>query len=204
MPKITVRVAGLLAAGALALAVMLPSVALAADPDYATVSDHAAFSAESNDPAFWCENGTKVDAVDGNLGFTQVLEMDYDKVIVKAGANEQGNFANTIFNNPTAGQTVWADTNGNNQYDAEKVGDVDADKLISHIIFCPAAVATATPSDEVNPETATPSDDTLPNTSTISQTGTPSSGLPVILVLGIAGLAIILLATAPVAKRNRR
>ena len=55
----------------------------------------------------------------------------YSKVIVKAGS---GQFANTIFAAPpVAGQTVWADTNGNWTYDP---GGRGGDKGISHVILC--------------------------------------------------------------------
>jgi hypothetical protein len=103
--------------------------ASATDTDYATVTGHAAFSSDANNPAFWGDNCTKVEEPGGD---TYVLPAGtYTKVIVKAGA---GDNANTIFAEPpTAGQTVWADTNGNNVFDP---GGQDGDKTISHVILC--------------------------------------------------------------------
>ena len=58
---------------------------------------------------------------------------DYSQVIVKAGA---GTYANTVFGEPpTAGQTVWADTNGDGVFNP---GGRRGDKDISHLIYCPA------------------------------------------------------------------
>lgn len=119
----------MLAVGGFALSVSISGSASAADPDYALVTGHAAFSSDANNPNYWGDNCTKIEEPGGT---SYVLpEGTYDEVIVKAGA---GDYANTIFADPpTAGQTVWADTNGNNTYDP---GGQDGDKDISHVILC--------------------------------------------------------------------
>jgi hypothetical protein len=123
------------------------ATALGAD-DWATVTGYADGSAANNNPDTWGDNCTKLD--NGNLGSTYVLTQGYDLVIVKAGSSQSADgFANTLFANASAGQTVWADSNGNGTFD-------EGDKNISHIIFCgptPEETPVATP--EVTPE-ATP------------------------------------------------
>jgi hypothetical protein len=123
---------------------------------YANVTGHQAFSEDANHEDFWGKDCTKIDSVDGNLGDSYVLTDDYDLVVVKAGS---GANANTLFANASAGETVWADTNGNSQFDP---GGQDGDKNISHIIFCgptpeetPAVTPEATPAE--TPE-ATPAE----------------------------------------------
>jgi uncharacterized repeat protein (TIGR01451 family) len=115
------RLFTLLAATAL-VALLAPSVL--ATTDYATVTGHQAHSDDRNNPAFWGDDCTKKEFT-GEVD-TFVLTEDYALVVVKSGSGE---FANTLFANASAGQTVWADTNGNNAFDED-------DKAISHIIFC--------------------------------------------------------------------
>jgi hypothetical protein len=118
--------------------------------DYATVSGHQAFSEDANHEDYWGTDCTKIESVDGSLGDSYVLTNDYALVVVKAGS---GANANTMFENPTAGQTVWADTNGDFVFNP---GGQDGDKNISHIIFCgPTPEVTPAPTPEVTPE-ATP------------------------------------------------
>jgi hypothetical protein len=95
--------------------------------DYAEVTGYAPHSPEANNPEYWGENCVKVSPG----GYTYTLPAGtYSKVIVKAGANQEGNFANTIFAAPPkAGEVVWADSNGNGAFD-------DGDKTISHVILC--------------------------------------------------------------------
>jgi hypothetical protein len=134
------KLAALVGASALVLAMAGTAAAVT---DYATVSDHVAFSSDANAPEFWGDNCSKLDEGQGDLGAavdSYVLTADYGKVIVKAGS---GPNANTVFNNPTAGQTVWADTNGNNTFDP---GGQDGDKTISHIIFCDVASSSSSSS----------------------------------------------------------
>jgi len=163
---------GAIAAGAI-MVIALAGTSVAADPDYATVTGYEAFSNEANQADYWGENCTKLDDLSA---MTYVLTEDYAKVIVKAGSDQSndGPYTNTIFAAPPkAGQTVWADTNGNGQYDETKVGDVQADKTISHIIFCPVEV---TPPPEPSPsESASPSPSEDPSpTPTPSESPTPT------------------------------
>ena len=140
------KLAGVLAAGALMLAVAGPA---AATVDYATVSGHDVSTSDNNKASFWGS-----DCVDLGIGGqdSYVLEASYAKVIVKAGSSA-GDDPNslTIFDNPTAGQTVWADSNGNNTYD---VGGPGGDHQISHIIAC-GEVITTTTTTTTNPTTTT-------------------------------------------------
>jgi len=108
------------------LAMLLPAVATAM-VNYATVSSHVSFSVRANGPAYWGANCTKQETIKRS---SYVLPQGYGEVIVKAGS---GQYANTVFLNPTVGQTVWADTNGNNVFDPlGRPGDKDID----HVIFC--------------------------------------------------------------------
>ena len=130
--------AGSLMASLGLVALMLGSATVAlADPtdNYATVTSHQAFSSGANNAGYWCAGGTDTE-VGANVS-SFVLTADYAEVIVKAGADQ---YANTIFDNPSSGQTVWADTNGNSVFDP---GGQDGDKNISHIIFCPTAAVVA-------------------------------------------------------------
>jgi hypothetical protein len=212
------KLTALIGAGVLSFALF--GVAAAA-PDYATVSDHQASTAENNDPAFWGDDCTKLDAGEGDLGAavdSYVLSADYSKVIVKAGsAVSSGDNALTIFDNPTAGQTVWADSNGNSTFDP---GGPDGDKNISHIIFCGASETTSfsdTVSDTTDSESSSSSSsasfsdtvsdttESLPNTATIGSTD--SSGLSGgfwMLVAGIGVLGGSVLVLLPARAKNRK
>jgi hypothetical protein len=140
--------------GAAALTLTFAGTAFAAT--YATVSGHAAASAESNSADYWsdlygldCEKiydggGAEIDSWEADA--------DYAVVIVKAAGQNVGDNANTIFEDVSEGETVWADTNGNNTFDP---GGQDGDKAISHIIVCEAAVTTTTTTDVVTTDTTT-------------------------------------------------
>jgi hypothetical protein len=157
------RKAGWLAAGAmLAVAALAPSTVGAATV-WATVTGHAAASAESNNPSFWGEDCTKIDAVDGNLGDAYVLENSFDLVIVKAGT---GDFANTLFAGASAGESVWADTNGDS---VPNPGGQNGDKQISHIVFCGPAETTTT-TTETTATTTEVSETTTETTETTTET----------------------------------
>ena len=124
-PAIRSRLFTMLAATAL-VGLLAPSV-LAATV-YATVTGHQAHSNEANAADFWGDNCTKNEAIGNQEVDTFVLTENYALVVVKSGSGE---FANTLFANASAGETVWADTNGNNAFDED-------DHAISHIIFCAA------------------------------------------------------------------
>jgi len=209
------RLSALLGAGALVLT--LASTAFAGD-NFATVSGHAASTSENNNPLFWGEDCTKLDAGEGDLGgssATYELTANYTKVIVKAGSGQSaGDNALTIFDNPTAGQLVFADTNGNNVSDP---GGQDGDKNISHIIFCGPGEETEAPSFEQSQEgeTDAPSDApsfeqsqegaTEPSTDAFGTNGTsgPADGAWLLVVaLGVLLGSVVVL--TPARAKSRR
>ncbi len=128
-----VRPAALLAAlSALGLTFSLMIGPALAAVNYATVTGHVTFSNEANSERFWASEGVDCEDIGVSSGSTHVLAdlpegQAYVQVIVKSGA---GQFANTVFAGPpSAGESVWADTNGNSGFDADDQG-------ISHIIVC--------------------------------------------------------------------
>lgn len=155
------------------VAVMLGGATASAATTYATVTGYAPHSSSANQPSYWCATGTKVSPG----GKTYVLPVGtYTKVIVKAGANQSGNFANTIFAAPPkAGQTVWADTNGNGVFDPDGPG---GDKGISHVILCKGTTTSATPTPASTSATPTPTTTsatpTPTETTTVTSTPTPT------------------------------
>ena len=150
-------------AGMIGLALVGPGAAtVAATANYATVTGHEAFSNDANQVSYWCATGSKLDEPGGS---SYVLQANYSKVIVKSGS---GTYANTIFGaSPQAGQTVWADTNGNNAYDP---GGPGGDKQISHIIFCDPAETTSTTTSDTTTSDTTTSDTTTSDTTTSDTT----------------------------------
>ncbi|HUG30519.1 MAG TPA: hypothetical protein VMQ65_08425 [Candidatus Limnocylindria bacterium] len=212
----TKKLAALLGAGVLSIAMF--GTAVAGVTVWATVDGYADGSAGNNDPAFWGDNCTKINAGEGDLGLEQgtyVLGADYGQVIVKSGSGE---FANTIFNDVSAGETVWADTNGNGTYEAFEAGE--GDQNISHIIFCdevdetePPATDEPTPTpeeptptpeftDEGAGETDAPSE---PNTATIGGNGTsgPADGAWLLVVaLGVLLASVVVM--TPARAKSRR
>jgi hypothetical protein len=131
-----VRPAALLAAlSALGLTFSLMVGTTMAAPNYATVTTHVGHSSDNNHPSTWESEGVDCTDIGVDNGLTHVLAdlpdgQAYVQVIVKSGAGES---ANTVFADPpAAGETVWADTNGNNGFDA-------GDQEISHIIVCTGA-----------------------------------------------------------------
>ncbi|MEI8334535.1 MAG: hypothetical protein WCH74_11900, partial [Chloroflexota bacterium] len=133
------KVGWLAVAGMVALSLAGPGAGTAtatAVPAYATVSGYAEGSAANNHEATWGSDCTKLENPGGS---TYVLTQNYAKVIVKAGSDvSTDGHANTVFNDPLAGQTVWADSNGSGAFDT---APEPADKTISHIIFCGPSVA---------------------------------------------------------------
>jgi len=120
--------------GALALLLGVAGTTLASDPVYATVTGYAPASEDNNHADAWGNNCETVAGV-GNVDSWELPALGageaYDLVIVKAGSEDNGN--NTLFDDPSAGETVWADSNANGIYD---VGGPDGDKQISHVIVC--------------------------------------------------------------------
>lgn len=119
---------GLLGAFGLVAALAMPVMA---GENWATVTGYAAGTPENNNPDTWGDNcedagvqGTDTwvlpDLPDGQA---------YSLVVVKAGSEQSAEKVNTLFANPSAGQTVWADSDGSGDFS-------EGDKGISHIIVC--------------------------------------------------------------------
>jgi hypothetical protein len=138
---------------------------------YATVTGHEPFSSDANQAEYWGETCEKI--VDGGSLSSYVLTEDYALVVVKSAASNVDPYTNTLFEDASAGETVWADTNGNFTYDP---GGQNGDKEISHIIVCEgegetSSSAPATPSE---PVTTSPAPTTsAPSTTPPSTTSTP-------------------------------
>src|SRR5687767_13251762 len=154
------RLGWAVAVAVLALGVLAPGSALAVD--FATVSGHQAFSEEANQASFWGSNCSTQQF----RGETETFELTeaFDRVIVKSGS---GQFAFTIFDNPSAGETVFADTDGSFSF-------TDADQAISHITFCELAAApTPTPTPTPAP---TPTPTPTPGGEVVAATPAPTPG----------------------------
>jgi mucin-2 len=150
----------------LALAGPGTGIALASVPDYATVTGYAAGTSTNNLEGTWGSDCTKTNDPGGS---TYVLTQDYAKVIVKAGSDQStDDHANTVFDNPKAGQTVWADSNGSGAFDL-------GDKTISHIIFCGPTTTTTTSTSSTGTET-TGTTTTGTETTGTTTTGTETTG----------------------------
>jgi hypothetical protein len=132
---------GLLAALGLVAALAMPALA---GEDWATVTGYAEGTPENNSPDTWGENCEDADV---NGVDTWVLPdlpegQVYDLVVVKTASEQSApGHVNTLFDNPSEGQTVWADSDGSGAFN-------DGDKGISHIIVCTA--------DEEVPESEAP------------------------------------------------
>ena len=163
------RIGALLAAAALTLT--FAGTAFAAT--YATVSGHAAASSESNSADYWSDlyglDCEKIYDGEGDEIDSWEADADYAVVIVKAAGQNVGDNANTIFENVSEGETVWADTNGNNTFDP---GGQDGDKNISHIIVCENEETTTTSTEETTTSTTT---DETTSTTTEETTTTTST-----------------------------
>jgi hypothetical protein len=198
------KLAAMVGASALALALAAPAMA---GVEWATVTGHAAHSDENNSADAWGDNCVK-DELSGQ-DETLVLDQDYALVVVKSGSGE---FANTLFANASEGETVWADTNGNNVFD-------DGDQGISHVIYCEGEAETPPPSFEQSQEgeTDAPTDEptdepsffqsqegetdapTEPDTSTIGNGGTATpadSAWLLVVALGVLLASVVVLTPA--------
>ena len=168
-------IASIAAAGLLSIALIGPALAA----DYATVTGYAAGTSDNNKADTWGQDCTKIEDPGGS---TYVLDRDAF-VIVKAGSEESApGYVNTLFADATAGQTVWADSNGSGKFD-------EGDKEISHIILCPkpdptpTPEVTPTPTPEVTPTptpevTPTPTPEVTPTPVVTSPPRTPQTAPP--------------------------
>lgn len=173
---------GVLAASGLVAALAMPVVA-GAEVDWATVTGYAEGTAANNNPDTWgedCEdagvNGVDTwvlpDLPDGEV---------YTLVVVKTASEQSApGHVNTLFANPSEGETVWADSDGSGDFS-------EGDKGISHIIVCtgaaaptptPTPTASPTPSPTPVPPTPTPAESEAGQTPapTPVPTGTPREG----------------------------
>lgn len=195
----TKKLAALLGAGVLSIAMF--GTALAGGPVvYATVDGHEAFSSDANAEDYWGDDCTSEQINED----TYLVEADWDLIIVKSGS---GPFANTIFEDVSAGETVFADTDGDGVYTPFEAGE--GDQQISHIIFCDEEDATEPPvtdepefSDDQGGDTDAPSE---PNTATIGGNGTsgPADGAWLLVVaLGVLLASVVVM--TPARAKNRR
>jgi hypothetical protein len=154
---------GLLAALGLVAALTMPALAGESEVIWATVDGYAEGSAANNEASTWGANCTKLPTPEGGWDATYLLPelaegWVYSLVVVKAGSDqssEEG--ANTLFEDPAAGETVWSDNVADGEFG-------EGDKNISHIIVC-----TEEEDEEEEEETPTPTP-----TPTLSPTPTPS------------------------------
>ena len=158
--------------------------AQAAEPTvYATVTGHEPFSAAANKADYWGDNCEKI--VDGGSLTSYVLTQDYDLVVVKAASKNVDPYTNTLFEDASQGETVWADTNGNFTFDP---GGKGGDKAISHIIVCgegetetpsPSPSTSISTSESVSPSTSiSTSESVSPSTSiSTSRSVSPSTSI---------------------------
>ncbi|HEX7173085.1 MAG TPA: hypothetical protein VF365_10815 [Candidatus Limnocylindria bacterium] len=125
---------GLLAALGLVAALSMPAMA-GADVDWATVTGYAEGTPENNDAETWGATCEDVATPEGGWGETYLLPelgegLVYSLVVVKAGSDQSSDEgANTLFANPAAGETVWADSVADGEFG-------EGDKNISHMIVC--------------------------------------------------------------------
>jgi hypothetical protein len=184
------RPAALMAAlSALGLTFTLMVGPALAVPEYATVTGYEPFSSAANGTDFWEDEfpGTTCESGGGDNADTYELPAPpagkaYVAVIVKAGADNVDPYTNTIFAEPpTAGQTVWADTNGSGTFN-------EGDKQISHTIFCFGAAeeseeasteeSTEESIDESTAASVEESTEASVEGSVLGGTGTPAPSIP--------------------------
>jgi hypothetical protein len=175
---------GLLAALGLVGALAMPVFGV---EDWATVTGYAEGTSDNNHPETWGENCDDAGVQGGDTWVLPELAegMVYSLVVVKTGSEASvPGFVNTLFANPSAGQTVWADSDGSGDFS-------EGDKGISHIIVCTEeeeeeeATPTPTPTEEPTEEpTEAPTEEpTEAPTATVNQgelggnpTPTPAGG----------------------------
>ena len=197
----TRKLGALAAAGALVLALAGTASAVV---DYATVTGHEAFSSDANQESYWGEDCSKINTGEGGLGESQQtfeLGASYGLVVVKSGA---GDYANTLFEDASAGEVVWADTDGNSAFDG-------TEPAISHIIFCDEQETTTTTTEETTTtttftqETSGETDvPTEPPTTTFGGgvSGPSDGSWLLVLALGIFLASVVIL--TPAGAKSRR
>ena len=154
--------------------------AQAAEPTvYATVTGHEPFSAAANKAGYWGDDCEKI--VDGGSMTSYVLAQNYDLVVVKAASKNVDPYTNTLFENASQGETVWADTNGNFTFDP---GGKGGDKAISHIIVCgegetesPSPSTSISTSESVSPSTSISTSKSPSTSISTSESVSPSTSI---------------------------
>lgn len=209
---------GLVAALGLVGALTMPALA-GAEVDWATVTGYAEGTPENNSPDTWGDN-----CEDAGISGQDTWELpdlpegeDYDIVVVKTASEQSApGHVNTLFDNPSEGETVWADSDGSGAFN-------DGDKGISHIIVCtqdeappseappseapPSEVAESeAPASEPAPSeserggelggtpTPAPSQGELPDTAIGDFGQTPATVLSLVLIAALAGMVYVRLA----------
>jgi hypothetical protein len=160
------RIGALIAAAALTLTFAGTSLAVT----YATVDGYEANSSAANNPDNWESGDLVCDKIDDLSIDSWETDADYALVVVKAGAGNVDPYTNTIFENTSKGEVVWADTNGNGTFDP---GGQGGDKQISHIIVCnPEQTTTTTTTTTTTESTETETTDTSTTTTTTTTEST--------------------------------
>ena len=170
--KVPISLGAALGAATLGLLAIVAAPAAQA-ATYAKVTGHVAFSNEANQAGYWGKDCFKVSPG----GSSYVLPAGvYTQVIVKAGALNVGANANTVFGEPPkAGQTVWADTNGDGVYNP---GGQNGDKGISHVIVCKGKETSQSPTPTPTTTSPTPTPTTTSATPTPTVTGGTQTSTP--------------------------
>ena len=93
----------------------LAATALAVDPVWATVTGYAPATEDNNHAEAWgdnCETVAGISTLTRGSSLHWVKAEAYALVIVKAGSDATDE-NNTLFADPSAGETVWADSSEN-------------------------------------------------------------------------------------------
>lgn len=221
----TKKLAALLGAGVLSVA-MFGTALAGVELDYATPTGHYSSADDeqgenSNDGPFWdaylelaagsCSKLTDAELEAAmNEDGSASLGVAYDYVIVKQASAAAVTYDNTIFSNVGAGETVFADTDGDGEY-------TEADSnSISHILVCNEVDVTEPPITDAPSEPAdSPSFEasvgglsdapTEPNTSSIggNSTSGPADGAWLLVVaLGVLLASVVVM--TPARAKSRR
>jgi hypothetical protein len=174
----------LVAAGLVTVAALAPASVSAATA-WATITGYAPGTAENDHAATWGDDCVKVhvdDNDDDDAAF--VLSQSYRLVVARAdddedeeGSSRPGDAnANTLFENPSAGETVWADSNGSGDFDyREDSPDRTGDDEIEHVILCGPSETTTTSTQTTSSTKTTTTTSSQTSTSSQSQTSTSTT-----------------------------
>jgi hypothetical protein len=176
---------GWVVAAALFSVALLAPGSVSAATTWATITGYALGTPANDQAATWGDDCTKVDVddTDDDDG-SYVLAHDYRLVVARADddADEEGTStaghanANTLFENPLAGQTVWADSNGSGTFDyqddsASRLGDDE----VEHVILCGPTDTTTTSTTSTTSTKSTTTQTSTTSTTTTSTKSTTTS-----------------------------